>query len=73
MHRTLFAITLAASLLITTPSGLLARLWDLISEPSDASASTVLQKEGPGLDPDGLAAPPPRTEAGPGLDPDGRS
>jgi hypothetical protein len=33
----------------------------------------LLQKEGPGWDPSGLAAPTPPSEAGPGWDPSGHS
>jgi hypothetical protein len=64
MHRTLLALTFTASLLTPAPSDFLGRLWDLVSE---APASTVLPKEGPGWDPDGLAArllPQPRMALG---------
>jgi hypothetical protein len=71
MHRTLFALALAANLL--APSGLLARLWDLLPGRAENPASAILEKEGPGLDPDGATAPVPPAEEGPGWDPDGRS
>ena len=85
MHRTLFALVLAAYLFATDPSGVLARFWGR----GEAPASTTLEKAGPGLDPngaavytreagpgldpDGAAAPARAKEEGPGLDPDGRS
>jgi hypothetical protein len=69
MHGTLFALTLAAYLFATDPSGVLARLWGR----AEAPASTTLEKEGPGLDPDGAKAPVHASEAGPGLDPSGHS
>jgi hypothetical protein len=51
-------------LILTLAASLLAPLWSLESQP---------RKEGPGLDPDGLTAPAPTTDAGPGLDPFGHS
>lgn len=69
MHRTLFALVLAAYLFATDPSGVLARFWGR----GEAPASTTLEKAGPGLDPNGAAAPARATEEGPGLDPSGRS
>lgn len=71
MHGTLLALTLAAYLL--APSSFLDRLWHLTSGPAKAPASSNLQKEGPGLDPNGITVAAPRAEEGPGLDPDGRS
>jgi hypothetical protein len=86
MHRTLFALTLAAYLL--APSSFFARLRNLVSGPVQAYSSRTLDKagpgldpsgsshateEGPGLDPDGATARTPTTEEGPGLDPYGRS
>jgi hypothetical protein len=71
MHGILLALTLAAYLL--APSSHLTRLWNLASGPAKAPASRALEKEGPGLDPFGLAANAPATEGGPGLDPNGRS
>jgi hypothetical protein len=68
MHGILLALTLAAYLL--TPSSHLT--WDLAG-PAKAPASRALEKEGPGLDPFGLTANAPTTEAGPGWDPDGHS
>jgi hypothetical protein len=70
MHRTLFALALAVNLL--APSGLLARFWDLLPGRGE-SPSAVLEKAGPGWDPDGAAAPAPPAEEGPGWDPSGRS
>lgn len=67
MQRTFFVLILAANLLAR--SGLLTRLWGMIP---GAPASTVLEKEGPGWDPNGATAPAP-SEAGPGWDPSGRS
>jgi hypothetical protein len=69
MHRTLFALVLAAYLFATDPSGVLARFWGRGETP----VSATLEKTGPGLDPNGAAAPVRATKAGPGLDPDGRS
>ena len=69
MHGILLALTLAAFLL--APGSFLARLWALPS--GHAPASPTLEKEGPGLDPDGAPAPAPTTEEGPGLDPFGHS
>jgi hypothetical protein len=66
MHRALLAVTLTLPLLAPA-------LWDLISGRPGEPAPAVQQKEGPGLDPSGLAASSPRSEEGPGLDPDGRS
>jgi hypothetical protein len=71
MHRTLFALTLAAYLL--APSSLFVRFLDLGSGRTEAPASTSRAKEGPGLDPSGITATAPPTDEGPGLDPDGRS
>jgi hypothetical protein len=71
MHRTLFALTLAANLL--APYGLFSRLWDLLPGRDEIPNSTILEKEGPGWDPNGATAPAPPAEAGPGWDPNGRS
>lgn len=71
MHHTLFALALAANLLV--PSGLLARLWDLLPVRTDALTSAIQEKAGPEWDPDGAISPAPLAEEGPGLDPDGRS
>ena len=72
MHATFLALTLAGYLM--APASLLARLWDIASGPAKASAPPTLQKEGPGLDPNGVKATAPATaEAGPGLDPNGHS
>jgi len=68
MHGTLVALVLTAYLLAS--SGVFARLWNLPPEPS---APQTLEKEGPGLDPNGITVTVPPAEAGPGLDPDGRS
>ena len=82
MRRTVVALTLAASTLTATPSGLFHPLWSLLSTfcgDSSAEAGHSLKapgpntKEGPGWDPSGrsLAAPPASTDAGPGWDPSG--
>jgi len=71
MRRTVVALTLAASTLTATPSGLFHPLWSLLSTLwGDSSAEA-----GPGWDPWGhsLKAPRPNTKEGPGWDPSGRS
>jgi hypothetical protein len=71
MHGTILALILAAYLL--APSSLLSRIWNLAAGTAEAPAPTTGEKEGPGLDPDGVTVTAPATEAGPGLDPLGRS
>lgn len=72
MHGFLLALTLAAYLL--APSSFLTRLWSLPSGRSEAPASKpILEKGGPGLDPDGFTGQTTKTDAGPGLDPSGHS
>lgn len=73
MHRTVLALTLTASFLTLAPSGLLSRLWELVSGRPETPASRIQLKEGPGWDPSGLAAPLPQSEAGGEWDPSGHS
>jgi hypothetical protein len=69
MRRTLFALTVAASLLTPGASPfLLDRLLHLLSTISGA---TVTSDEGCGFDPDGRCLPKPKTDAGCGIDPYG--
>jgi len=69
MRRTLFAVAVVASLL-TSGSGPLDPIWDLLSSLWDGSAGT---DAGCGWDPDGrcLPAPEPQTDEGCGWDPYG--
>jgi hypothetical protein len=70
MRRSLAAAALAASLLApgTASPHRLHPLWAFLS----SLWSGVMEKEGPGWDPDGRQAPTrPTTDAGAGWDPDG--
>lgn len=71
MHRTLIATVLAGFLGATAPSGLLDRLWDLISVFWSDSATA---DAGLGWDSDGGASPIQNTQARVGctFDPNGR-
>ena len=67
MRRTLFAVTVAASLLTPGVSPfLLDRLLHLLFW-----GATVTSEEGCGVDPDGRCLPKPKTDAGCGFDPYG--
>jgi len=69
VHGTLLALALSAYLF--SPSfRVFARFWDLASGPT---VTTLLEKEGPGLDPDGARRSTSALEEGPGLDPSGHS
>jgi len=70
MRRTLVAVTLAASVLTATPSGLFEPLWRFLS----SIWNQPLSKEGCGLDPLGRCktAPQPLSKNGCGADPLGR-
>lgn len=74
MHAALLALTLSACLLTPAYSPF-ARLWDLVSGwyTHAPTSATLLEKEGPGLDPSGSTAPSSALDAGPGLDPSGHS